>query len=231
MLLSLDHELDFAPVRAGELELSAVSIGADAAPEQELLSWKLDRDLDPGTPVTLALDFSRNPVTVSGGLRLRFVIATDPDPAAPPVPDLTRVIRARAHVQSVTIDSAVVRLDEQEVAGEEEFDLGDQSEVDELVGRIQQGTATVTLVNDFPVRVSGAIMLGDTTKPVEVVPRGTTEVAISYTRTELQQLLSGPVSYAWNATVTTDGEQTVDSGMQITVSVRLDITLRTEPEE
>ena len=136
VLLSLDHDLDFAPVRAGELELSAVSIGAGAAPERELLSWKLDRDLDPGTPVTLALDFSRNPVTVSGGLRLRFAIATDPDPAAPPVPDLTRVIRARAHVQSVTIDSAVVRLDEQEVAGEEEFDLGDQSDVDELVGRI-----------------------------------------------------------------------------------------------
>ena len=170
-------------------------------------------------------------LTLSGGLRLRFAIATDPDPSAPPVPDLTRVIRARAHVQSVTIDSAVVRLDEQEVAGEEEFDLGDQSDVDELVGRIRQGTATVTLVNDFPVRVSGTIMLGDTTKQVEVVPRGTTEVAISYTRAELQQLLSGPVSYAWNATVTTDGEQTVDSGMQITVSVRLDITLRTEPEE
>ena len=231
VLLSLDHDLDFAPVRAGELELSAVSIGAGAGQERELLSWKLDRDLDPGTPLTLALDFSRNPVTVNGGLRLRFAIATDPDPAAPPVPDLTRVIRARAHVQSVTIDSAVVRLDEQEVAGEEEFDLGDQNDVDELVDRIRQGTATVTLVNDFPVRVSGTIMLGDTTKPVEVVPRGTTEVAVSYTRAELQELLSGPVSYAWNATVTTDGEQTVDASMQLAVRVSIDITLRTEPEE
>ena len=231
VLLSLDHDLDFAPVRAGELELSAVSIGAGAGQERELLSWKLDRDLDRGTPVTLALDFGRNPVTVSGGLRLRFAIATDPDPAAPPVPDLTRVIRARAHVQSVTIDSAVVRLDEQEVAGEEEFDLGDQSDVDELVDRIRQGTATVTLINDFPVRVSGTITLGDTTRQVEVAPRGTTEVTISYTRAELQELLSGPVTYAWNGTVTTDGEQTVDSGMQITVRVSIDITLRTEPEE
>ena len=53
----------------------------------------------------------------------------------------------------------------------------------------------------------------------------------SYTRAELQELLSGPVTYAWNGSVTSDGEQTVDADMQLLIRVRIDITLRTEAEE
>ena len=51
----------------------------------------------------------------------------------------------------MTIDSAVVRVDDLDLGGEpQQFDLGEQDEVDELVKRIQVGSATVTIVNQFP---------------------------------------------------------------------------------
>ena len=232
VVLSLDHDLDFAPLRAGELGVVAISIGTGDAPEQELLRWVLDQDLEPGTPVSHTLDFSQNPVTVSGGLRLQFFISTAPDGSEQPVTDLTQVIRARAQVQSLTIDSAVVRVDDLDLGGEpREFDLGEQSEVEELVKRIQEGTATVTIVNDFPVGVSGTITLGETTRAIDLEPEGTTEVSISYTRKELQKLLSGTITYAWTGSITNVGEHTFDASMQLTITVRIDITLRTEPEE
>ena len=106
VVLTLDHDLEFTPVRAGELEIVVESTGA--AQDAELLRWELDRDLAPGTPVTHTFDFGRHPVTVRGGVRLAFAIATEPDAGAPPVTDLAGVIRARAHVQSLTIDSASV---------------------------------------------------------------------------------------------------------------------------
>ena len=108
VVLSLDHDLDFAPLRAGELGGVAISIGTGDAPEQELLRWVLDQDLEPGKTVSHTLDFSQNPVTVSGGLRLQITITTAPDGSGQPVTDLAQVIRARAQVQSLTIDSAVV---------------------------------------------------------------------------------------------------------------------------
>ena len=228
VVLTLDHDLDFTPLRAGELEIVVESTGA--AQDAELLRWELDRDLAPGTPVTHTFDFGRHPVTVRGGVRLAFAIATEPDAGAPPVTDLARVIRARAHVQSLTIDSARVLVDDR-IEGEREFDLGDQDELDELIERFQEGTVTVTIINQFPVRVSGSITLGDTTTTIEVAPEGTTDVTFSYTRAELQELLGGPVTYAWNGSVTSDGEQTVDADMQLLIRVRIDITLRTEAEE
>ena len=226
--LTLDHDLDFTPVRAGELEIVVESTGA--AQDAELLRWELDRDLAPGTPVTHTFDFSRHPVTVRGGVRLLFAITTEPEAGAEPVSDLARVIRARAHVQSLTIDSARVRVDEQ-IDGEREFDLGDQDDLDELIERFQEGTVSVTIVNQFPVRVAGSITLGDTTTTIDIAPEGTTEVPFSYTRAELQELLSGPVTYSWGGAVTSDGEQTVDADMQLIIRVRIDITLHTEADE
>ena len=230
VVLSLDHDLDLTPVRAEELEIVVESTGAGAAPQPALLRWELV--LEPGTAVSHTRDFSGSPVTVLGGLRLRFSIATPADASGEPLDeaDLTRVIRARAHVQSLTIDSARVRVDDR-IDGEQEFDLGDQDELDELIERFQQGTVTVTLINQFPVQVSGSITLGDTTSPIDIPPAGTTEVEFSYTREELQELLSGPVTYAWNGSVTSDGEQTIDADMQLIIKVRIDITLRTEAEE
>ena len=74
--LTLDHDLDYTPLRAGELVIVAVSTGAGAVQEPELLRWELQQDLDSGSPVTFSHDFGGNPVTVSGGLRLQFSIAT-----------------------------------------------------------------------------------------------------------------------------------------------------------
>ena len=232
IVLSLDHDLDFAPLHAGDLRVDAISTGAGDAQEQELLSWVLDQDLEPGKTVSHTLDFSQNPVTVSGGLRLQFFITTVPDGSGQPVTDLAQVIRARAQVQSLTIDSAVLRVDDLDLGGEpREFDLGEQSDVEELVKRIQDGTATVTIVSDFPVGVSGTITLGETTREIDLEPGGSTEVSISYTREELQELLSGTVTYAWTGSITNVGEHTFDASMQLTIRVRMDITLRTEPEE
>ena len=232
VVLSLDHDLDLTPVRAEKLEIVVESTGADAAPQPVLLRWELDRDLAPGTAVSHTWDFSGSPVTVDGGLRIRFSIDAVADASGEPLgeADLARVIRARAHVQSLTIDSARVRVDDR-IDGEREFDLGDQDELDELIERFQQGTVTVTLINQFPVQVSGSITLGDTTSPIDIPPAGTTEVEFSYTREELQELLSGPVNYAWNGSVTSDGEQTIDANMQLIIKVRIDITLRTEAEQ
>ena len=209
-----------------------MSTGAGAVQEQELLRWELQEDLEPGTAVTFSHDFGRSPVTVSGGLRLQFTLATGAGGSSQPVTDLGRVIRARAEVRSVTIDSAVVRVDDLDLGGEpRQFDLGEQDEVDELVKRIQAGSATATISNNFPVGVSGTFTLDDTTRTIAVEPGATTEVTISYTREELRELLSGPVTYSWTGSVTDAGEHRFDASMRITIRVRIDITLRTEPEE
>lgn len=230
--LTLDHDLDFTPLRANELQIVALSTGAGAGQEQELLRWVLEEDLAPGSAVTFSHDFDGSPVTVSGGLRLQFTIATAADGSRPAITDLQRVIRARAEVRSVTIDSAVVRVDDLDLGGEpREFDLGDQGDVDELVARIQAGSATAIIDNDFPVAVSGTITIGDATRAVAIPPEGTSEVTISYTRAELQELLSGPITYSWTGSVTNAGEHRFDADMRIAIRVRIDITLRTEPEE
>lgn len=229
--LTLDHDLDFTPLRANELQIVAVSTGAGPGQEQELLRWGLAEDLAPGSAVTFSHDFGGTPVTVSGGLRLRFTIATGTDNSRV-VTDLQRVIRARAEVRAVTIDSAMVRVDELDLGGEpQEFDLGDQGDVDEMVDRIQVGSATAIIDNGFPVGVSGTITIGAKTENVVITPEATSEVTISYTRTELQELLSGPITYSWTGSVTNTGARRFDADMRITIKVRLDITLRTEPEE
>ena len=231
--LTLDHDLDFTPLRANELrDRRREHRRRRAVQEQELLRWELQEDLEPGTAVTFSHDFGGSPVTVSGGLRLQFTLATGAGGSGQPVTDLGRVIRARAEVRSVTIDSAVVRVDDLDLGGEpQQFDLGEQDEVDELVKRIQAGSATATISNDFPVGVSGTFTLGDTTRTIAVEPGATTEVTISYTREELRELLSGPVTYSWTGSVTDAGEHRFDASMRIIIRVRLDITLRTEPEE
>ena len=230
--LTLDHDLDVTPLRANELQIVAVSTGAGPGQEQELLRWVLEEDLAPGTAVTFSHDFGGTPVTVSGGLRLQFIIATAPDGSRPAVTDLQHVIRARAEVRSVTFDSAVVRVDDLDLGGEpREFDLGDQEDVDELVERIQAGSATVIIHNDVPVRVSGTITIGDRTRAVVIAPEATSEVTISYTRAELQELFGGPITYSWTGSVTSSGERRLDADMRITIEVRIDLTLRTEPEE
>ena len=229
---TLDHDLDFTPLRANEMQIVAVSAGVGAGQEQELLRWVLEEDLAPGTAVTFSHDFGAAPVTVSGGVRLRFTIATGTVGSRPVVTDLQRVIRARAEVRSVTIDSAVVRVDDLDLGGEpREFDLGDQGDVDELVDRIQVGSATAIIENEFPVGVAGTITIGDRTRAVVIAPEATTEVTLSYTRAELQVLLGGPITYSWTGSVTNTGERRFDADMRITIKVRLDITLRTEPEE
>ena len=230
--LTLDHDLDFTPLRANELQIVAVSTGAGPGQEQELLRWVLAEDLAPGTAVTFSHDFGGTPVTVSGGLRLRFTIATGTDGSRPVVTDLQGVIRARAEVRAITIDSAVVRVDDLDLGGEpREFDLGDQEDLDELVERIQAGSATAIIDNDFPVGVSGTITIGAKTENVVIAPEATGEVTISYTRAELQELLSGPIAYSWTGSVTSTGERRFEADMRITIRVRIDITLRTEPEE
>ena len=115
------------------LQIVAVSTGAGAGQEQELLRWVLKEDLAPGSAATFSHDFAGSPVTVSGGLRLQFVIATATDGSRPAVTDLRRVIGARAEVRSVTIESAVVRVADLDLGGEpREFDLGDQDDVDSI---------------------------------------------------------------------------------------------------
>ena len=230
--LSLEHDLGFVPIRKDELQIVAVSIGNGSVPEQELLSLSLGQDLASGSPVSLTVDFGQDPVTVTGGLKLRFEIDTAGSPSNQDVvDDLMDTIRARAEVQSLTIDSAVVRVDDLEMGGEpQEFDLGDADDVDQLIERFQQGTATMTISNGFPVAINGTITLGDTEREIAVEPGGTTEVSISYSRDELQSLLRGTVTYSWSGAVTSMGEQTFDASMKLTISVRIDITLRTEPE-
>ena len=229
--LSLEHDLGFTPIRAGELQVVAVSIGSGAVAEQELLRLPLDRDLVSGTPVPVSVDFSQQPVTVTGGLKLRFEIDAAGGGAQEVVTDLADTIEARATVQSVTIDSAVLRAVDLELGGEpQEFDLGDTDDVDELIERFQEGTASVTIRNGFPVAISGTVTLGETERAISVEAGGTTTVSISYTQAELQALLDDTVTYSWAGAVTSDGEHTFTADMKLTISVQIDVTVRTEPE-
>ena len=229
--LALEHDLGFTPIRAGELQVVAVSIGSGAVAEQELLRLPLDRDLVAGTPVSFSVDFSQQPVTVTGGLKLRFEMDAAGSGAQEVITDLADTIEARATVQSLTIDSAVLRVIDLALGGEpQEFDLGDTDDVDELLERFQEGTASVTIRNGFPVAISGTVTLGDTERAVAVEAGGTTTVSISYSQAELQELLDGTVTYSWTGAVTSDGEQTFTADMKLTISVQIDVTLRTEPE-
>ena len=229
--LSLEHDLGFTPIRAGGLQVVALSIGTGAEAEQELLRLPLDRDLVSGTPLSFSVDFGQQPVTVSGGLKLRFEINAAGSSAQEVVADLADTIEARATVRSLMIDSAVLRVADLELGGEpQEFDLGDADDVDELIERFQQGTASVTINNGFPVAISGTVTLGETERAISVEAGGTTTVSISYSQAELQALLDGTVTYSWSGAVTSDGEQTFDASMKLTISVQIDVTLRTEPE-
>ena len=229
--LSLEHDLGFTPIRSGELQVVALSIGSGAVAEEELLRLPLDRDLVSGTPVSFSVDFDQHPITVSGGLTLRFEIDAAGGSAQDVVADLAATIEARATVQSLMIDSAVLRVADLELGGEpQEFDLGDADDVDELIERFQQGTATMTISNGFPVAISGTITLGETERAIAVEAGGSTKVSISYSQAELQALLDGTVTYSWSGAVTSDGEQTFDASMKLTIGVQIDVTLRTEPE-
>ena len=229
--LSMEHDLGFTPIRTGELQIVALSIGSGAEAEQELLRFPLDRDLVSGTPVSFSVDFGQQPVTVNGGLKLRFEIAAAGGSAQEAVTDLAATIEARATVQSLTIDSAVLRVVDLELGGEpQEFDLGDADDVDELIERFQEGTATMTISNGFPVAIGGTVTLGETERAIAVEAGGTTTVSISYSRAELQALLDGTVTYSWSGAVTSAGEQTFDASMKLTIGVQIDVTLRTEPE-
>ena len=230
--VSLEHDLGFTPIHAGEVLVVATSIGSDAVAEQELLRLSLDRDLVSGTPVAFSVDFSEQPVTVTGGLKLRLEVSAAGSGPQELVTDLADTLEARATVRSLTIDSAVLRVIDLELGDGEpqEFDLGDTDDVDELVERFQKGTATVTIRNGFPVAFSGTVTLGETERAVEIEAGGTTTVSISYSQAELQELLDGTVTYSWTGAVTSDGEQTFTAGMKLTISVQIDVTLRTEPE-
>ena len=229
--LSLEHDLGFTPIRAGELQIVAVSTGSGTEAEQELLRLPLDRNLVSGTPVSFSVDFGQQPVTVNGGLKLRFEIAAAGGSAQEAVTDLAATIEARATVLSLTIDSAVLRVADLELGGEpQEFDLGDADDVDELIERFQEGTATMTISNGFPVAISGTVTLGGTERAIAVEAGGSTAVSISYSQAELQALLDGTVTYSWSGAVTSDGEQTFDASMKLTIGVQIDVILRTEPE-
>ena len=125
--LSPEQDLGFTPIRKDELQLVAVSIGSGSVAEQELLRLSLGQDLVSGTPVSVSVDFSRNPVTVTGGLKLRFEIDSAGSPSAQDVvDDLADTVRARASVQSLTIDSAAVNAQPGGVAGQLGFSFGNR---------------------------------------------------------------------------------------------------------
>ena len=131
--------------------------------------------------VLFARIYRQQPVTVNGGLKLRFEIDAAGGSAQEAVTDLAATIEARATVQSLTIDSAVLRVADLELGGEpQEFDLGDADDVDELLERFQEGTATMTISNGFPVAISGTVTLGETERAIAVEAGGTTTVSISY---------------------------------------------------
>ena len=66
--------------------------------------------------------------------------------------------------------------------------MGVQSEVAELVTRIQEATDTVTIVNDFPVAgVRHHHAWGNHELDLPAACEGTTEVSLWYTRTALQK--------------------------------------------
>ena len=238
--ISLEHDLDFVPLRQGEFAIEVWSAGDTDSEPSKLTEFSLDRDLVGGTPISYTHDFGRDPATVVGGIEL--VVDIDAPARSDTVNvDLNRALRVTAEVRGLTVSAAAVRIDKPIEIDPEPVNADDET-VSEIIDRITGTTTiTITLTNPFPIEVQGTIDLGeavpltDAEKWITVAPGTRDEPVITtkrltVTREQLQAFLArGRFSIAGR--VSTDGVATLDTDQEIRVRVTVDVSVASEPED
>ena len=139
--------------------------------------------------------------------------------------DITDEITVTATTTSLLVGSATVNVRSHLV----EFDAEplDVEDIDiQLIDRIQEGSLLLDIVNPFGISVSATIVIGPTSKTLSIAANATSSPSITYTKAELRAWLSQPrVTFAGSGT-TSDGSITVTPGLELTIGVTLDATVR-----
>ena len=158
--VSLRHSLDFVLLKPGEINIEVWSRGAGETEPEKLSEFSLDRDFVRGTPIIFRHDFSRDPATIAGGVRLVADVNAPADPATPVDIDLNETMSATLSVDRLVASAVRVTIDKT-LAPEPQPITVDEGTVSEIVDRVTGPVGiTITLVNPFPITVQGTFGLG-----------------------------------------------------------------------
>ena len=239
--VSLRHDFDFVLLRPGEVSVEVWSKGDGGTAPEKLSEFSLDRDFVGGTPVSFSRDFGRDPATIVGGLRLVVDVDAPADPDTTVDLDLSDTMQATISVEGLTVSTVGVLVDK-ELEPDPQPITVDEGAVSEIVDRVSGELAIIiTLVNPFPIEVSGAFDLGEAVRLTNqqrsiTVPAATgeqpveTRKEVRLTREQLRAFLERGV-FSFGGRVTTDDVVRLDTDKEIRVTISVDVSLLTEPEE
>ena len=241
VVVSLRHDLGLVLLRPGELDVEVWSRGDDETDPVKLREFSLDRDLAGSTPITYAHDFSRDPATIVGGIRLVVAVDAPADPGSIVDIDLSETMQAEITVNELTVSAAGVVIDKELELDPEPLTV-DEDTVSEIVDRVRGRVAiTVAFTNPFPIAVQGTFDLGDAValtdeqKSISVRPGTaeepvTTTKEVTLTRAQLRAFLERGI-FSFGGRVSTDDVVTLHTDKEIRVTISVDVSLVTEPEE
>lgn len=239
--VSLEHDFSFVLLRPGEVDVEVWSKGDGETAPEKLLQFSLNRDFVGGTPVSFSHDFGRNPATIVGGVRLVVDVDAPADPDATVDLDLSDTMRAVISVDGLRVSAVGVLIDKELELDPEPITV-DEGAVSEIVGRVSgEMGITISLVNPFPIAVRGTFDLGSavqltpeqrsiTVRPATGEQPVTTTKDVTLTREQLQAFLERGI-FSFGGRVTTDDVVRLDTDKEIRVTISVDVSLLTEPEE
>ena len=239
--VSLRHDFDFVLLRPGEVSVEVWSKGDRETAPEKLSEFSLDRDFVGGTPVSFSRDFGRDPATIVGGVRLVVDVDAPADPGTTVDLDLSDTIQATISVEGLTVSAVGVLVDKELEPDPQPITVAEGT-VSEIVDRVSgEAGITITLVNPFPIEVSGtfdlgeAVQLTDAQRSIRVRPATgeqpvDTRKEVRLTREQLRAFLERGV-FSFGGRVTTDDVVTLDTDKEIRVTISVDVSLLTEPEE
>ena len=216
--------------------------GGDRDTEPEKLSeFSLDRDFVGGTPVFYTHDFSQDPVTIVGAIR--FVVSVDApaDPGTTVDIDPSDTMQATIGVDDLVVRAATVIIDK-ELELEPRPITVDDDTVAAIVDRLKGGVEiTITFTNPFPIEVQGTFDLGEavqltaeqqsvTVRPGTGAQPVTTTKEVTLTREQLRAFLERGI-FSFGGRATTDGVVRLETDKEIRVTISVDASFVTEPEE
>jgi hypothetical protein len=122
---------------------------------------------------------------------------------------------------TVNVDALIVELEPEPV--DTDLDEG-------MTDRIQEGTLILSIANPFGVSLSGSLNLGTVlnphTKSFSIPSSATSDVTISYTGAELQEVFRDTGVQFWGSgTISAPGPITVTPGQSVTLEASIDLII------
>ena len=239
--VSLRHDLDFPLLRRGEVDIQVWSSGDRDTEPEKLREFSLARDFVGGIPVVYAHDFSQNPVTIVGGIRLVVSVDAPADPGVTVEVDPSDTMQVQIDIDDLVVSAAGVIIDK-ELETEPVPIAVDDDTVDAILDRLRGGVAiTIAFTNPFPIEVQGIFDLGEavplteeqrsiTVRPGTSAQPVTTTKEVTLTREQLRAFLERGI-FSFGGRATTDGVVRLDTDKEIRVTISVDASFVTEPEE